>query len=88
MTDTSTIHHALFPTAIGTCGVAWSAGGLVALYDGRGRNETPVWLPEQRAVVFADGMTAPGGELSVYSTAASAGYERSSSSVSIASRLR
>ena len=23
-------------------------GGLVALYDGRGRNETPLWLPEQR----------------------------------------
>jgi len=22
-------------------------GGLVALYDGRGRNETPRWLPEQ-----------------------------------------
>ena len=27
----STIHHALFPTAIGTCGVAWSERGLVAL---------------------------------------------------------
>ena len=26
-------------------------GGLVALYDGRGRNETPLWLPEQRALV-------------------------------------
>jgi methylated-DNA-[protein]-cysteine S-methyltransferase len=25
------IHHALFPTAIGTCGVAWSERGLVAL---------------------------------------------------------
>src|SRR5215471_18429034 len=25
-------------------------GGLVALYDGRGRNETPLWLPEQRAL--------------------------------------
>ncbi len=24
-------------------------GGLVALYDGRGRSETPLWLPEQRA---------------------------------------
>ncbi len=35
-------------------------GGLVALYDGRGRNETPLWLPEQRALVFADGLTAPG----------------------------
>ena len=41
-------------------------GGLVALYDGRGRVETPLWLPEQRAVVFADGMTAPEGELLVW----------------------
>ena len=41
-------------------------GGLVALYDGRGRNETPLWLPEQRALVFADGLTAPGGELRVW----------------------
>ena len=32
-------------------------GGLVALYDGR--NETPAWLPEQRALVFADALTAP-----------------------------
>ena len=43
-------------------------GGLVALYDGRGRNETPLWLPEQRALVFADGLTAPGGELRVWGT--------------------
>ena len=43
-------------------------GGMVALYDGRGRNETPLWLPEQRALVFADGMTAPGGELRVWGT--------------------
>ncbi len=43
-------------------------GGLLALYDGRGRNETPVWLPEQRALVFADGMTAPNGELLVWGT--------------------
>ena len=43
-------------------------GGLVALYDGRGRNETPLWLPELRAVVFADGLTAPRGELRVWST--------------------
>jgi hypothetical protein len=43
-------------------------GGLVALYDGRGRNETPMWLPEQRAIVFADGLTAPGGELRVWWT--------------------
>ncbi len=43
-------------------------GGLVALYDGRGRNETPLWLPEQRALVFADAMTAPEGELHVWAT--------------------
>jgi hypothetical protein len=43
-------------------------GGLLALYDGRGRNETPLWLPEQHAVVFADALTAPGGELRVWAT--------------------
>jgi glyoxylase-like metal-dependent hydrolase (beta-lactamase superfamily II) len=43
-------------------------GGLVALYDGRGRNETPLWLPEQRALVFADALTAPEGELIVWAT--------------------
>jgi glyoxylase-like metal-dependent hydrolase (beta-lactamase superfamily II) len=41
-------------------------GGLLALYDGRGRNETPLWLPEQRAIVFADALTAPQGELLVW----------------------
>ena len=41
-------------------------GGLVALYDGRGRNETPLWLPEQRALVFADALTAPAGDLRVW----------------------
>jgi hypothetical protein len=43
-------------------------GGLVALHDGRDRNETPLWLPEQRALVFADALTAPGGELRVWAT--------------------
>jgi glyoxylase-like metal-dependent hydrolase (beta-lactamase superfamily II) len=43
-------------------------GGLVALYDGRGRNETPLWLPEQRTIVFADALTAPGGALRVWAT--------------------
>jgi len=43
-------------------------GGLQALYDGRGRNETPLWLPEQRALVFADALTAPDGELKVWAT--------------------
>jgi len=40
-------------------------GGLVAQFDGRGRNETPMWLPEQRTLVFADALTAPEGELRV-----------------------
>ena len=43
-------------------------GGLRALYDGRGRNETPLWLPEQRALVFADALAAPEGELRVWAT--------------------
>ncbi|HET7676781.1 MAG TPA: hypothetical protein VFK38_02940 [Candidatus Limnocylindrales bacterium] len=43
-------------------------GGLVALHDGRGSMETPLWLPEQRTIVFADGMTAPGGSLRVWWT--------------------
>jgi hypothetical protein len=43
-------------------------GRLVALYDGRGRNETPLWLPQQGALVFADGLTAPPGELRVWTT--------------------
>jgi len=43
-------------------------GGLVGLYDGRGRNETPLWLPEQRTLVFADALTAPDGELVVWWT--------------------
>jgi glyoxylase-like metal-dependent hydrolase (beta-lactamase superfamily II) len=43
-------------------------GGLIALHDGRGRNETPAWLPQQRALVFADALTAPEGELRVWST--------------------
>jgi glyoxylase-like metal-dependent hydrolase (beta-lactamase superfamily II) len=43
-------------------------GGLVALYDGRGRNETPLWLPDQRALVFADGLTSQGGELRIWET--------------------
>lgn len=43
-------------------------GGLVALYDGRGRNETPLWVPEQRALVFADALTERDGELLVWGT--------------------
>jgi glyoxylase-like metal-dependent hydrolase (beta-lactamase superfamily II) len=43
-------------------------GGLQAQHDGRGAAETPVYLPEQRALVFADAMTAPGGVLRVWAT--------------------
>jgi len=41
-------------------------GGLLALYDGRGRMETPVWLPEHKTIVFADALTERGGELLVW----------------------
>ena len=43
-------------------------GGLVALDDGRNMLETPLYLPEQQALIFADGMTAPDGELRVWRT--------------------
>lgn len=43
-------------------------GGLRAHYDGRGKLETPLYLPEQRAIVFADALTAPDGELRVWQT--------------------
>ena len=43
-------------------------GGLLPVFDGRDRKETPLYLPEQRALVFADGLTAPDGELRVWST--------------------
>jgi hypothetical protein len=43
-------------------------GGLVALYDARGRGETPLWLPEQRVVVFADALTEREGRLLVWGT--------------------
>ena len=45
-------------------------GGLLALYDGRGRNETPVWLPEQRTIVFADALTEHDGGLLVWNAVA------------------
>ena len=41
-------------------------GGLVCLYDGRGRLETPVYLPEQKAIVFGDALTERNGELRVW----------------------
>ena len=43
-------------------------GGLTPLYDGRSRNEMPMWLPEQRTIVFADALTSLGGELQVWNT--------------------
>lgn len=43
-------------------------GGLQALHDPRRMIETPLYLPEQRALVFADGMTAPGGVLRIWGT--------------------
>jgi hypothetical protein len=46
-------------------------GGLVALEDGRGGLERPIYAPEQRAIVFADGLTAPaagGGQLRIWWT--------------------
>lgn len=44
-------------------------GGLVALHDGRGRNETPIWVPDRETIVFADALTAQGdGTLRVWST--------------------
>lgn len=48
-------------------------GGLVAIHDGREAMETPLYLPEQRTLVFADGMTAPGGELKIWKAP---GYEQ------------
>lgn len=41
-------------------------GGITALYDGRGRGETPLWIPEQRTIVFADAVTERDGELRVW----------------------
>ena len=43
-------------------------GGLRALRSPRGNEETPLWLPEQRALVFADGMTAQDGALRIWDT--------------------
>jgi len=43
-------------------------GGLEALYDGRGRNETPLWLPEQRTLVFADALIGAEGGLLIWDT--------------------
>jgi glyoxylase-like metal-dependent hydrolase (beta-lactamase superfamily II) len=45
-------------------------GGMQALYDGRDRNETPLWLPQQRTIVFADALTASDGTLRVWGSPA------------------
>jgi hypothetical protein len=44
-------------------------GAIEAFDDGRGMLETPLYLPEQRALVFADALTAPEGELLVWDSA-------------------
>ena len=49
-------------------------GGLIALYDWRGRLETPMWLPEHRVIVFGDALTERGGELRVWDCRA--GHEK------------
>jgi hypothetical protein len=43
-------------------------GGIRTLFDARWRNETPLWLPEEKALVFADALTAPDGELRIWNT--------------------
>jgi glyoxylase-like metal-dependent hydrolase (beta-lactamase superfamily II) len=40
----------------------------VPQYDGRAREETPMWVPERRTLVFDDALTAPDGELRVWAT--------------------
>jgi len=41
-------------------------GGLLALRDPRGWNETPLWLPEHQTLVFADALTERAGVLRVW----------------------
>lgn len=43
-------------------------GGLVALFDARGRLETPLWVPEHRVILFGDALTERGGELRVWAS--------------------
>jgi hypothetical protein len=49
-------------------GTELPGGVAVGVFDGRGRMETPLWLPHHRALVFADALTAPEGELRVWTT--------------------
>jgi Ankyrin repeats (many copies) len=41
-------------------------GGLLAFRDPRGWNETPLWLPEHRTLVFGDALTERAGLLRVW----------------------
>lgn len=41
-------------------------GGLLAFRDPRGWNETPLWLPEHRTLVFGDALTERRGALRVW----------------------
>lgn len=43
-------------------------GGLIPLYDARGRAETPIYLPSQRTIVFGDALTERNGELRVWAS--------------------
>jgi hypothetical protein len=44
-------------------------GGAIALADPRGFKETPLWLPEQRVIVFGDALTERNGELRTWTMA-------------------
>jgi glyoxylase-like metal-dependent hydrolase (beta-lactamase superfamily II) len=41
-------------------------GGLLAFRDPRGWNETPLWLPEHRTLIFGDALTERAGVLRVW----------------------
>ena len=41
-------------------------GGIVPLYDARGRAETPFWIPDHKIIVFGDALTDRKGELRIW----------------------
>ncbi len=41
-------------------------GNITPLYDGRGRAETPIWVPEKHVIVFGDALTESAGELRIW----------------------
>ena len=41
-------------------------GGLLPLYDSRGRAETPIYIPQYKTIVFGDALTERNGELRVW----------------------